>query len=226
MQPQSTITHVYQRKPRFRDLAGKRFGRWTAVSYAGRNAHRETFWHCRCDCGTTGIVASRHLSAGSSRSCGCLHRELSRDIAQVINLKHGATRTKEYRAWSQLKSRCFNPNNRRYVLYGGRGITVCARWRDSFENFLADVGPAPSPKHSLDRIANDGNYEPGNCRWATTTEQARNTRANAIVSHGGRPLPISEWAALYDISAFALRGRLMRGWSMERALTEPVHARH
>jgi hypothetical protein len=126
----------------------------------------------------------------------------------------------EYDAWHMCIQRCENPNNPGYKTYGARGIRVCHRWH-SFENFFADMGPRPSPRHSIDRIDNDGDYEPGNCRWATPAEQARNRRTNRMIEFGGRTMCISDWAAEIGISCGSLMRRLDL-WGVERALTTPA----
>ena len=150
------------------DLTGKRFGRLIAlhtVSTKGR-----AIWLCRCDCGNTKTVRGTHLTQGLISSCKCLQTEF------VIPRKHGRSRSRVYRIWRDMLSRCHNENYPERHLYGGRGIEVCERWRYSFENFLADMGE-PAPELSIDRFPNkDGNYEPGNCRWATAKEQAGNRR--------------------------------------------------
>ncbi len=128
---------------------------------------------------------------------------------------------KEFNSWMGMRKRCFNPANKRYKDYGGRGITICARWMDSFLNFLEDMGEKPSPQHSLDRIDNNGNYEPSNCRWATRIEQARNKRNNKILSFEDLNLTVSEWAERLHVSKSFLFGRLKNGWTIQRALTEP-----
>lgn len=144
-----------------KNISGKKFGLLTAEKFVCiRNKH--TYWICRCACGNTKEVRANDLKSGNSQSCGC------------VKYKHGKTRTTEYHSWNLMKDRCFNTNCPAFNRYGGRGITVCERWRDSFENFLADMGPRPSPKHSVDRINNDEGYSPDNCRWATDTEQVRN----------------------------------------------------
>jgi hypothetical protein len=158
-------------------MAGNRFGSWTAIRYRGA----ERFL-CRCDCGTERAVRNNHLRSGKSRSCGCLKSQHISDSKTI----HGHTRKHInhplYGTWTTMHQRCTNPNARGYERYGGRGITVCERWRgpDGFPNFLADMGERPAGL-SLDRRDNDGNYEPSNCRWATASEQQRNTRRQTRV---------------------------------------------
>lgn len=164
------------------ELAGQRFGRLTCLRPDGRRS-RYVLWFCRCDCGTSLLATANHLRSGSTRSCGCLRREVARTAALArkgVGLAHGQAcrgqETPEYRIWRSMLNRCANPKVHNYQRYGARGIRVCARWK-KFENFLADMGRKPSPNLSLDRINNDGNYEPGNCRWATASQQALNRHA-------------------------------------------------
>lgn len=124
--------------------------------------------------------------------------------------------------WVSMKQRCHNEKSTGYHNYGGRGIKVCERWLDSFENFLADMGPRPSRQHQLDRIDNDGPYSPQNCRWATRSEQLRNTRRSCYLTFNGQTLHIIEWAARLGVEAGALRARLRRGWSVKKTLTKPL----
>lgn len=134
---------------------------------------------------------------------------------------HGRSHTPEYTCWQRAKSRCFNERDKHYADYGGRGITMCDRWRDSFEAFLADLGPRPSPKHSIDRKNNDGHYEPDNCRWADPFEQANNTRRNRVVSAAGEQRTVSEWERLNRTTPGRIKHRLHSGWSAERAVSDP-----
>lgn len=165
--------------------------RWVVIRKGLRKGHSL----CRCACGTEREVSNRNLRQGTSSSCGCLQRKVSL-AAFIESGRLGGGRTKEYRAWFNMRARCFNPEHRQYGNYGGRGITVCDRWQD-FANFLADVGPKPSPKHTLDRHPdNDGNYEPGNVRWATAKEQNRNQRRTRKVTYGSRTMCVAAWAEL------------------------------
>lgn len=158
---------------RFSDLTGQRFGRLLVLGQAGRRStDSRILWSAVCDCGNVWEGVGIRLRAGGVRSCGCLRKV-------GYHVKHRETvdgLTPEYRAWAAMKARCFNPRIRNFRNHGGRGITVCAEWRDDFDAFLAHVGRKPSPRHSLDRIDNDGNYEPGNVRWATALEQRHNRR--------------------------------------------------
>ncbi len=176
-------------RARLRDLTGVRFGRLVVTGLAEMRG-AWSWWNAICDCGTAKLAKGASLIAGSVRSCGCLARETSAKTAKSRST-HGASYSAEYRIWRGMKSRCYNPNGPKWMLYGGRGIRVCNRWRDSFENFLADVGLRPSAAHSIDRYPNgDGDYEPSNVRWATISEQNSNRRTytrRRSIDHGIRP---------------------------------------
>jgi len=152
-------------------------------------------WGCVCECGKTTKTATYDLLAGKSKSCGCVGIEK----VGKLNLKHGLSKTKEYAAWTNIRDRCYNKNNKHFYLYGGTGIKVCDRWINSFEDFLSDMGKAPTPNHSIDRYPNNsGNYEPLNCRWATTLEQNRNQRSNKWLEYDGVKKMQTDWAVLLN----------------------------
>ncbi len=177
------------------ELAGQKFGSLTATHYAGNNA-----WECICDCGVTKVIPSIALRRGLVKSCGCKRGEM----ISAHRTTHGMSRTPTYETWCKMIARCTKKNAVQYKYYGGRGITVCDRWL-SFENFLTDMGVRPEGT-SLDRIDNDGNYEPDNCRWATQTEQCNNTRRSVI--YEGKT--IKEWATILGISYAAVSWRLRK----------------
>lgn len=202
-----------------RKYLNKRYGRLTVVAYIPGFTHssgrRPPYLKCLCDCGNRTTAQTGSLEAGFIASCGCLQRDRS--------TKHGMTDTSTYGSWSSMISRCSNLNNIKYADYGGRGIKVCDRWlgKDGFVNFLADMGIRPEGM-TLDRYpSNDGNYEPGNCRWATAEEQASNRRGNHLIVFLGRSLTISQWAREYHIKPKTLFERLRRGMPIEIALSIP-----
>ncbi|HEX3058063.1 MAG TPA: hypothetical protein VHP62_01805 [Usitatibacter sp.] len=205
------------------DLTGHRYGRLTVVSYEGMTPSRNKLWRCRCDCGGESIAQLGNLRNGTTQSCGCLHSEVTRQI----NSRHGLSKTPEYQAWRAIQDRCYNANLPVYKNYGARGITVCQRWRDSLAAFIKDMGPRPSRRHSIDRIDNDGNYEPGNCRWATALQQARNRRACVRLTHNGRTMSPAEWAAVTGLNYGTIMSRVEHGWPTERVLAPLTrHARY
>lgn len=212
----STIGH------RTRDITGQTFFKLVVVSFDRLDSQRRSFWNCRCDCGGTISARSDSLAAGTTVSCGCENR---RRVSEATR-KHGQAwpaRTPEYSIWCAMLQRCRNPKCKAFPDYGGRGIHVCERW-STFANFIADVGTRPSKAHSIDRINNDGSYEPGNVRWATTSQQAANKRKQKpprtakLLNFNGESLTIAGWAMRSGVTPECLRSRLHLGWSLERAL--------
>ncbi len=188
------------------DLTGKRFGRLTVLNRAENHGIHPS-WHCRCDCGKETKVAGQHLRNGTTKSCGCLR------------IKHQLSYTLIYRSWRNMLSRCENPHDPNFSLYGGRGIKVCPQWHD-IQAFREDMGDRPSPQYTIDRIDNNGNYDPGNCHWATSKEQSRNRRDNHLITFQGETRCQSEWAESLGISRQRLDYRLrVAGWTTEKALT-------
>lgn len=203
---------------RIKDLAGQRFGRLAVFGYVGKNKDGHSLWICHCDCGQQSVVVRTSLISGLTNSCGCLYRE----TIGALTRTHGLTHTPEYRIWAGIKTRCLNPHTPSYDNYGGRGITMCDRWLNSFECFLADMGPRPNRKFTVERIDNDLGYSPDSCRWATYTEQANNKRGNHLLTFQGETLTISQWAQKFDIPYSALASRVIKlGWTTEKALTTP-----
>jgi hypothetical protein len=182
----------------------------------GRSDRR---WCAQCDCGALVTDSACHLRKRTS--CGSHACRKTRSDGNGGHASHDKSkRPPEYNVWCSMRKRCRNPNSDDFGRYGGRGIAVCARW-DRFDNFLADMGRRPSPKHSLDRIDNDGDYEPGNCRWVTSKEQMRNRRDNVWMSYGNGRAILADWARLTGLPEKVLQSRKRLGWSDERALTTP-----
>ena len=205
------------------DLTGQKFGRLTAVEKAGKYRDRHILWLCECECGNTCQVPSNVLKKGEVRSCGCLLRE-----AQHIpkNKKHGLSKSRIYQIWRDMRARCENENNKRYHRYGERGIKVCDEWRSDFRNFYEwAVENGYNETLTIDRKDNEGNYEPSNCRWLNKKEQNNNTSRNNIVEYNGEKHTVAEWADILNIKYQTLSGRIRAGWSIEKAVTQPVEKR-
>lgn len=210
-----------QHRPPFK--GGEVFGRLTVVSFS-HNTSKQQYWHCLCTCGKETAVMRGSLLSKETESCGCLRR----DVVSQCQTTHGDTRKvrkAEYVCWARMIQRCENSRTRCFSDYGGRGIKVCLQWRESYETFLKDMGRRPSVKHSIDRIDNDGNYEPSNCKWSTRQEQSCNRRNNKVITYDGRTENISAWASILGISRTSLNSRIRRGWSTERILTTPYRKR-
>lgn len=202
----------------FVDLTGKRFGRLTVVRYDGKRG-KQCYWLCKCDCGNTTTVQTNRLKSGKTRSCKCIQRE----TRVQMNLRHGMSKSGEYGSWVSIRARCCNKNSRVYHRYGGRGIRVCKRWMNSFDNFLADMGKKPTAEHTIERRNGKGHYCPSNCYWATRVEQANNKSNNHLILAFGKTMTLSQWSREYGVSTYTIRNRIQAGWGNDRAVSEPTH---
>ncbi len=199
-------------------MVGKKFNRWTVLEELGVTNKRR-HWLCKCECGTVKNIQSQSVISGHSQSCGCLGAE--RRHKSVT--KHGKTGTREYRCWKIMKTRCLNKNFHKHPSYGGRGIGVCDRWIDSFENFLEDMGLCPESRTSIERINNNEGYFSDNCKWATNKEQANNTRTNLMITFRNKTQTLTQWCEELKRNYDTMRSRIFRkGWSVERAFIEPI----
>lgn len=203
----------------FRDLTGMTFGRLTAVEIHGRTPAGALVWQCSCACGGSHTASSQSLVDGKVKSCGCWKAS-----HPAYNRTHNMKSHPLYLVWSAMLNRCRNPNVRGYENYGGRGIKVCYRWHD-FSAFYADMGERPPGGYSIERINNDGDYEPGNCRWATRREQGSNKRNSRYIEAGGESLPLAEWARRLGCSSAAILARIAAGMREADAVTLPIPAR-
>lgn len=211
--------------PRFIDLEGQQFERLTVLGYVGKNRHNIGQWLCVCKCGNHVLAAAgelRQKGPKGTQSCGCLGKERVSQ-ARKARAIHWKCRTPIYFAWISMKARCYNPKNAGYANYAQREIKVCDRWRDSFENFFADMGDLPFEGAMLERIDNDGNYSPENCKWATRAEQNNNSRNNRFLTFNGKTQSMIMWSRELNFKRHTLRSRLDKlGWSVERALSTPI----
>jgi hypothetical protein len=214
---------VTESRRRIRDsLVGKQFGRLTVIKPSAITYGKGVYWWCECQCGNACKLVSRSsLLNGSAKSCGCLAEIANRNR----NRTHGMTGTPEWAAWQTMRQRCNNPAHKQYAHYGGRGISVCESWNTSFDAFLQDMGLRPGPDYSIDRLENDGNYEPANCAWRTAQDQMNNRRTTVLLCFRGQTKPLAHWAAVMGIKHSILYRRIRDGWGTARALTTPAAKR-
>lgn len=198
---------------KLKNLQGQTFGRLT-VTHRANEKGRRVRWACQCSCGNVAEIVSDQLISGKTQSCGCLKKE----TIKAVNFSHGMSNTKEYKSWSHAKARCNNKNDPKYPDYGGRGISMCKKWAESFSEFFKDMGPAPK-NCTLDRIDVNGNYSPENCRWATPKTQANNTRSNVVCNIDGFCGTLKQFAEQAGVDYKRLH-RLVRrkGLSIQEAI--------
>lgn len=215
------------------DMTGQKIGRLLVLHREGTG--KTAYWKCLCDCGNFAIVWGAALRAGTTKSCGCIHKEATARVGK-LSITHGMSKTKEYALWRGMVNRCDPNNTYAQDNYAMRGIKVCQGWR-KFENFHADMGMRLSPKHTVDRKNNNMGYFcghceecvangwPANCRWATHLEQNNNRRDNRLLTFGGETYSLAVWARTYSMDENTLRNRLNRGWDIEKSLTFPIDKR-
>jgi hypothetical protein len=204
-----------QSKP-YIDLTGNRYGRLIVTSLHGKIG-RYWHWNCQCDCGQFKAIPAPSLRNGCSKSCGCLRDEV-RNRPKTHGGKTGGVMKRAYRAWRAAKNRCYYSGNAAYKHYGERGIVMCDRWKNDFAAFLEDMGEPEDQTLELDRIDSNGNYEPGNCRWATRAEQLRNFSRNIVVEHNGQRMVLKDYCALMGVSYGAVNHRRKAGQSPKDAV--------
>jgi hypothetical protein len=207
---------IYTRPVNFINLIGVKKGLLTVLSESTEFTRKgRVYWNCICDCGNTKVVSSHGLNK-DTKSCGCL---IVKSIKERSTIHGSGSKSSEhyneYCSWAAMKARCYNEKTIQFCDYGGRGITVCDRWLNSFDNFLEDMGKRPTKKHSIDRIDNNGNYEPNNCRWATQGDQRRNTSRSNILSFNGKSMVITDWANLFQVSPSSISKHLKKGKSFD-----------
>ena len=196
------------------EMAGRKFGKLTVLRREGSDNHKNAMWLCSCDCGgMPRAVVGSDLRAGKSKSCGCVTRT------------HGMRFTREYEIWTSMKQRCGNKNHQFYHHYGGRGITVCDRWLDSFENFFLDLGPKTAKGYSLERVNNNLGYTPENCKWATQREQTNNRRVTVFITARGKTMSQAEWARELGVIPETLGYRRRHGWTDDQIINIPRYGR-
>lgn len=207
---------------KLKDLTGQKFGKLTVIKRVENSKWNETRWLCKCECGNETIVNYGKLAYKHTTSCGCYAKELF--INNVS--KHNLRKTRLYNIWANMKQRCFNKNNKFYNRYGGRGITICNEWENDFKNFYDwSIKNGYKDNLTIDRINNDGNYEPANCRWVDNKTQSNNRNNNVILEYNNEKHNIKEWCEIMNITKSALNHRLKRGWDLEKALTTPQRNR-
>lgn len=201
--PRKESSRIYKRE----DLSGQKFNKLTYIKFSHIGKDNREYWIFRCDCSQEKVIRKSRVKYGETKSCGCLNR----------NFKHGMRNSATYNSWINMKTRCLNPKNNRYQYYGQRGIKVCDRWLNSFENFLEDMGEKPEG-FSIDRIDNNMDYSKENCRWATNLEQMNNMSTNKLIAYLGKTQSLMGWSKELNFKYKSVANRLSRGWSFEESI--------
>lgn len=206
---------------RVKNIIGQRFNRLVVIEYAGLSNQNQAKWLCRCDCNNEVSVEAGSLKTGNTQSCGCLNRELIR--SRKSRLTHGMRNSLEYSTWCSIKRRCYNPNQENYERYGGKGIRMCARWLNSFENFYEDMGPKPTHNHTIERKDSSKDYSPDNCIWLPSRYQSKNRRTVIKIKYQGKEMILKDWARELGMNYITLYYRIIKqGLPPEIAFTKPT----
>ena len=206
-----------------KDETGNTYGRLYVVELSASDDSGKACWVCKCKCGNITVVSGDRLRQGVTKSCGCLAIDIIGNMNKTHGFTSGGRKSPTYKSWTGMRGRCYTKTNKKYLRYGGRGIKMCDRWKDSFDNFLADIGLKPSPEHSIDRINNDGNYEPGTCRWATDIEHSRNKSTTLRIRFQGEENDLATWCEKLGLPYHRTWQRLYRlGHSVDVAFTNTL----
>ena len=206
------------------DYTGQKFGRLFVVKRVDNNKYQQVQWLCRCECGGEKVVTANALREGYTKSCGCLKKE--QDYINIAHKTHNMSSTRIYNIWRQMKSRCYSPNCKRHKFYYDKGIIVCNEWKNDFVTFYNwAIENGYKENLTLDRIDNDGNYEPNNCRWATITEQNNNQSNNIKIRYNNKTYSVKEFSNEYKIKRDTLCYRLKKGWSIKKIINTPIQSK-
>lgn len=209
------------------DLIGKTFNRLTVLEFAGRDKHKSRIWNCACECGGTATASTNSLKRGNTKSCGCLQKEKAAKSGKKFLTVHGLSKhpngkkTRLFRIWTGIKTRCLNPNDHAFPRYGGRGILLCKEWMDFAVFHEWAINNGYKDNLTIERVDLNGNYEAANCKWITKGDQANNRKSSRFISFENNQYTLSQLARKHSISVPLLHARLSRGWTIEDAVKEP-----
>lgn len=209
---------------KLKDYSGEKFGRLTVIKRVENNKYNQVRWLCKCDCGNEKIVLANNLRNGETKSCGCLKKE--QDYINIAHIKHNKSNTRLYNIWKNMKHRCNNPNNNKHKFYYDKGIKVCNEWLNDFMSFYNwAINNGYQDNLTIDRINNDGNYEPNNCRWATVTEQNNNQSTNIKIKYNNNIYTMKQFCKKYNLKRETLDYRLKNNWDIEKIINTPTQSK-